>query len=69
LSFANHGVWKYLGTPSTPNNWQNVAPADDIASMAVDGTGSLYVLNFAKQCVWKYLGTPGNWQNVAPEGS
>ena len=54
LSFANHGVWRYHGG----NDWTNVRPANDVASMAVDAAGELFVLSFANHGV---LRLDGGW--------
>jgi hypothetical protein len=71
LSFANHGVWQYLGGTS----WADVdrtfvspitharVTIDDIQSIAVDKTGTLYGLSSDNNAVLRYDGGT-SWVDV-----
>jgi hypothetical protein len=73
LSFADHAVRRYDGG----TNWTDVdrtfvSPItrvrftmDDVQSMAVDGTGTLYALSFGNHGIWRYDGGQ-SWTNVRP---
>ena len=56
-SFHSCPVWKYY-----PTGWDQIS-GNDVSTMAVDNTGSLYILSFVNHGVWEY--TDSGWVEIA----
>jgi hypothetical protein len=53
-------AWTDVGT------WVSIDPVNDVAGMAVDFSGSLYILSSQNHGVWRYNGSGQSWTNVDP---